>query len=198
VRVTNSYNGTRAVRFDVGFLRAHCSNGVIFEEEAAKIHVPHTRAGIRSIMVARPFEGMKALAEKFGRTLAAVRNVPMDTPQGLRLVRHVTGWPKIRDDASATDIDEQAKLDTDLANRMNRYLREIGPNAYAAFNTMTDIASRPPESHRFRRDRPTLERSAGAWLRDFSKAASEPGFTLAAYFEILKNPTLSAIPNRTN
>jgi hypothetical protein len=34
-------------------------------------------------------------------------------------------------------------------------------------NTMTDIASRPPQSPRFRRDRPTLERRAGAWLRDF-------------------------------
>lgn len=29
-------------------------------------------------------------------------------------------------------------------------------------NTMTDIASRPSQSPRFRRDRPTLERRAGA------------------------------------
>ena len=36
VRITNSYNGSRALRIDVGFLREHCSNGLIFEQEAAK------------------------------------------------------------------------------------------------------------------------------------------------------------------
>lgn len=39
-------------------------------------------------------------------------------------------------------------------------------------NTMTDIASHPPESPRFRRDRPCLERRVGAWLRDFNVAAA--------------------------
>jgi len=33
LRVTNSFNGARALRFDIGFMRKHCSNGVIFEEE---------------------------------------------------------------------------------------------------------------------------------------------------------------------
>jgi len=34
-RITNSYNGSRALRIDVGFMRHHCENGVIFEQEAA-------------------------------------------------------------------------------------------------------------------------------------------------------------------
>jgi hypothetical protein len=46
---------------------------------------------------------------------------------------------------------------------------------------MTDIASRPPQSPRFRRDRPTLERRAGAWLRDFSTAANRPGFSISGH-----------------
>ncbi|MEX1116710.1 MAG: hypothetical protein WEB53_15800 [Akkermansiaceae bacterium] len=45
---------------------------------------------------------------------------------------------------------------------------------------MTDIASRPPRSPRFRSDRPTLERRAGAWLQDFRTAALQPGFSVAA------------------
>ena len=43
VRITNSYNGTRALRIDVGFMREHCENGVIFEQQAATLTVPHTR-----------------------------------------------------------------------------------------------------------------------------------------------------------
>jgi hypothetical protein len=50
-------------------------------------------------------------------------------------------------------------------------------------NTMTDIASRPPQSPRFRRDRPTLERRAGVWLRDFMIAASRTGFSVAAHLD---------------
>ena len=63
VRITNSYNGSRALRIDVGFLREHCSNGVIFEQEAATLTVPHTRQSIHSLKVARPFAGMSALRE---------------------------------------------------------------------------------------------------------------------------------------
>lgn len=48
-------------------------------------------------------------------------------------------------------------------------------------NTMTDIASRPPQSPRFRRDRPTLERRAGTWLRDFNVSAARPGFSIAGH-----------------
>lgn len=145
VRITNSYNGSRALRIDVGFLRKHCSNGVIFEQEAATLTVPHTRQGIHSLKVARPFAGMAALSEEFRET------------------------------------------------RLSGYFEEIGENAYAAFNTMTDIASRPPQSPRFRRDRPTLERRAGAWLRDFRIAASQSGFSVASHLDSLSK---SAVPRQ--
>ena len=54
-------------------------------------------------------------------------------------------------------------------------------------NTMTDIASRPPTSPRFRRDRPTLERRAGAWLRDFKVAVARPGFSISGHLSELQN-----------
>ena len=53
---------------------------------------------------------------------------------------------------------------------------------------MTDIASRPPQSPRFRRDRSTLERRAGAWLRDFTGAATQPGFSIATHLDHLSKP----------
>ena len=51
-------------------------------------------------------------------------------------------------------------------------------------DTMDDNASRPPQSQRFRRDRLTLERRAGAWLRDFSIAAAQPGFSVSEHLEL--------------
>jgi hypothetical protein len=181
VRITNSYNGTRALRIDVGFLREHCSNGVIFEQEAATLTVPHTRQGILSLKVARPFEGMADLREKFRNTLAGIRGVAIGLDDARRIVRTVIGWPKLPDDAKDWEKIDQSALDDDLNARLDGYFLELGENAYAAFNTMTDLAARPPLSSRFRRDRPTLERRSGAWLRDFSAAANRPGFSIAGH-----------------
>jgi hypothetical protein len=79
------------------------------------------------------------------------------------------------------ESEDQAKLDADLETRLHDYFQEIGENTYAAFNTMTDIASRPPQSPRFRHDRSTLERRAGAWLRDFNASVALPGFSIAGH-----------------
>jgi hypothetical protein len=63
-------------------------------------------------------------------------------------------------------------------------------------NTMTDIASRPPQSPRFRRDRPTLERRAGAWLRDFRVATSQPGFSVASHLDSLSKLDAARVIHR--
>ena len=42
-------------------------------------------------------------------------------------------------------------LATDFSHRLSSYRTELGPNAFALFNTLTDIAARPPENPNFRR-----------------------------------------------
>jgi Domain of unknown function (DUF932) len=49
LRVTNSFNGARALRFDIGFMRKHCSNGVIFEEEVATIRASHSKEALAQL-----------------------------------------------------------------------------------------------------------------------------------------------------
>lgn len=188
-RITNSYNGSRALRIDVGFMRRHCENGVIFEQEAATVRVPHTRQGIHAIKVAKPFSSMAALCDTFRTTLTGVRQVALNLDETNRLVRAVVGWPELASTPKLADKLGQDVLDADLGKRVDAYRRELGENAYAAFNVITDIAARPPRSPRFRRDRPTLERRAGAWLRDFCKIAALPGFTIQGHLEQLVNET---------
>jgi hypothetical protein len=129
VRITNSYNGSRALRIDVGFLREHCSNGVIFEQQAATLTVPHTRQGIHSLKIARPFAGMAALGEEFRKTLAGVRSVGISPEQGRTLVRLVTGWPELPqppEKPSPWQRADQAGLDADLESRLSGYFEELG------------------------------------------------------------------------
>ncbi len=130
---------------------------------------------------------MSALREEFGKTLAAVRAIGITPAEATQLFRHVTGWPRLPEKPKPWERDEQARLDADLEIRLQGYFQELGENAYAAFNTMTDIASRPPQNPRFRRDRPTLERRAGAWLRDFNASAARPGSSIAKHLSELQS-----------
>jgi hypothetical protein len=58
-------------------------------------------------------------------------------------------------------------LRDDARNRVERYADELGANAYAAFNAMTDLASHPPAIPHFRRSPHSLQAVAGAWAEEF-------------------------------
>jgi len=46
IRITNSYNRSRALSFDIGFCREICDNGAIFEEDSIKFKFSHTKKRI--------------------------------------------------------------------------------------------------------------------------------------------------------
>lgn len=70
-----------------------------------------------------------------------------------------------------------------LQELTDRYFIELGGNAYAAFNAITDFASHPPTNRLLRRDRHSLQRLAGHWLADFTKQCRTPDFNFSSYVE---------------
>lgn len=165
VRVTNSYNGRRALRFDIGFMRKHCSNGLVFEEDVVTIKASHTKDAIAGL----DFNGLKSnftdLEARFRQTLERVRGFSMTPDQSIELVKIVTGWPRPSGDMEQRKAEELEALDEELNARNAAYFKELGANSYAAFNVMTDVATRPPESFLIRREAAVLQRRAGRWLK---------------------------------
>lgn len=51
-------------------------------------------------------------------------------------------------------------------------------NAYAVFNTLTDIAARPPDNPTFHQDRHTIEKRAGRWLKELARHSQDVSFDL--------------------
>jgi hypothetical protein len=70
----------------------------------------------------------------------------------------------------------------------DRYAADLGANAYAVFNAITEFASHPPVSRFVRRDRDSLQRLAGEWASNFTQQCRHSAFDLAAY---LSNLTIS-------
>lgn len=84
------------------------------------------------------------------------------------------------DSREATDW---VMLGDHLAAMGTRYADELGENAYAVFNTITEFASRPPENRCVRRDRHSMQQLAGSWLTSFNLACRAPGFSVDGYVQ---------------
>jgi hypothetical protein len=161
LRVTNSFNGARALRFDIGFMRKHCSNGVIFEEEVATIRASHSKEALDHLKIEIQSRSLPKMWEEFSQFLTRTRRIKMDTAQSTLAVNTVLRLPDPTPDDKPARKEGLNVLSADFSTRLASYRTELGPNAYAGFNTLTDIAARVPESVHFQRIR-TPSRSARA------------------------------------
>ncbi|MBK8037746.1 MAG: DUF932 domain-containing protein, partial [Verrucomicrobiaceae bacterium] len=151
LRVTNSFNGARALRFDIGFMRKHCSNGVIFEEEVATIKASHSKEALAQLKIEITSRSLPLMWDEFSKFLTSVRSISMTTAQSTLALNTVLRLPAAKPDDKKTRAEGLKALSLDLSTRLTGYQKELGPNAYAVFNTLTDIAARPPETVYFKR-----------------------------------------------
>jgi hypothetical protein len=76
-------------------------------------------------------------------------------------------------------------LNAHIRKLSDHYAAELGENAYAVFNTMTDFASRPSNNLCVHRDRHSFQKTAGKWSSEFSRECRLPGFTIDKYLKSL-------------
>lgn len=182
VRVTNSYNTTRALRFDVGYCRQICLNGVIFGNRSIRFAFPHSREGMRG----RPsFEAvahmLEALKKSFIGTAERLMGFPVAKDDALALMFRGLGLPLPEKSAEGPARETFLALRDAARERIGRYEKSLGSNAYAAFNAMTDLASHVPDVPRFRRSPHSLQAAAGAWAEEFGRFLKADDFGLGAY-----------------
>lgn len=192
IRVTNSYNTVRALRFDVGFCREVCFNGVIFGAQTVRFKFSHVKQELDTrISFSQHNVKMQALFDRFADYARKLRNYRILKDDCFRLILALF---KIKHES---DIDfgnkkedywEYQGLLHVMTERLEKYIKETGENAYSLFNTITDLASRPVERNRyFRRDMNSLQRLAGNWMNSFQHEIKQPDFDIADYVHVLEN-----------
>lgn len=181
LRVTNSFNGARALRFDIGFMRKHCSNGVIFEEEVATIKASHSKEALAQLKIEITSRSLPQMWDEFSKFLTSVRSISMDTTQSTLALKTVLRLPASKPEDKPARVEGLNALSADFSTRLERYQKELGSNAYAVFNTLTDIAARPPQSPLFQKDRDTIEKRSGRWLKDLARQNNTAEFDLNAW-----------------
>lgn len=187
IRVTNSFNGMRALGFDIGFYRKVCKNGLIVPATIIRFKFTHMRRDIGETI---QFEIAKDKLSEFKTTftdcLAGLRNCAVPHLQFEPLIRGVLSlWPPQPLKPDTREANDWQELGDHIAEMSNRYSGELGQNAYAVFNAITEFASHPPENRCVHRDRNSLQRLAGSWLISFSDVCRRPGFAITSHIEQL-------------
>ena len=165
LRVTNSYNRSRALGFTVGVCRWICTNGMIFGRQSLKLKVPHATDVDLERRLVEAFEhrrfdvaGCSDKLEKLTRLLvpqerflAGILEILDVKPPAapLRNAARREGWLRLR---------------SRLCGLADKYSEELGANAYALVNAASEYASnaKAPLMSRARID--ALQFRCGSWV----------------------------------
>lgn len=196
VRITNSYNASRALRFDVGFCRKICNNGMIFETETIAFKYNHTKSELLENIEFHIEPGkMDKLFESFSSHVEKLRKYKIGEERSLEIARALFGIK----DKSAINFDDERESRTDyetladqFKTKLNSYVGEMGSNGYALFNLITEIASYKSPNHYLRREKNTMQRMAGTWINSFQIEISKKDFSLNDYIKSLKPSPIAA------
>ena len=198
VRVTNSYNRSRALRFDIGFCREVCLNGAIFGAETIPFVYNHTKHELNTSDVRFNLQKGKIgkLIQDFRSHTTKLRNYRISKAQALDLI---LGLFRIKDEneidfeSEKEDSAEYDALLRVLDRRLDKY-SELGENGYALFNAVTDIASHSIDNNRYfrRHEIHAMQRVAGNWVHSFSREIDRPDFDITSYLEQLKKSRMAS------
>jgi hypothetical protein len=183
VRVTNSYNGLRALTFDIGLYRKICKNGMIVPDAIIRFKYAHLSRDIgQEIAFEIDHTRLEKVKTVFNDYMEVLRECAVPRAYFLQLlhgVLHINEPKNITTDRKITD--EWKSLSGHLEAMCYQYIQELGENAYSAFNAITDFASHPPQNRCVYRDRHSYQQLAGAWLSEFHKECRQKDFSLSDY-----------------
>jgi len=185
IRVTNSYNGLRALSFGIGFYRKVCENSLILPESIIRFKFPHARSKIgKTIQFEVAHEKLSKLRASMSEYLGVLQDYPVGRDKFQLLLLGVLSLRKPKDaKPGSPEAEDWSALNCHLTSICDRYAGELGENAYAALNAMTEFASHPPENRCVYAERHTFQCRAGAWLNDFKRVCRTEGFDLDKYIE---------------
>lgn len=170
LRISNSYNRTSALKFDIGFCRWICENGVIFGNHSIEFKYRHNRS---SECIAADFklkyEAMSVVKQIFQRQIDLLKKHELAEQDFMPEISKALQFKPPKDDREEELVHSR---DAYLGGLIKNYRRENGSNAYALLNVLTDYASRPQHTMTpFENNADTLERRVGIWMMQYLKQA---------------------------
>lgn len=183
LRITNSYNRTRLLRFELGFCRWICLNGMIFGSKSVEFSCAHTKGGIDKV-------------ERFIENVGDIRKLELELTEKLHQLKryHVPEQYmlplackvfdlKVDPDATKKPkrVSELIEFRTAVHKRSKEYYQKLGAHGYTALNVLTDLSSRPVGGFSVESKIDGMQRQCGGWVDAFIDEISKKSFSFDSY-----------------
>lgn len=179
IRVTNSYNKSRKLRFEIGFVRKVCDNGVIFERELVSLNYFHCNKSVKNIMECinkdMKLKKLIDIEKSFIEYMNNLRKIEIEEKYFTNLTAKIFGLKFNTENVSAKYrriIEKQKEEFLNIIEDLKKkYIGELGENAYGLFNTATAFAN---ETKFVKCDRYNgYQTKAGKWVREIVRINKE-------------------------
>lgn len=187
VRISNSYNRTMTLRYEIGFCRWICLNGVIFGQTGISFSITHTGSITRK-EIDQLIKNAQARIGSIGSLWAAfelkmekLKSIALPSSSALAIFCKAFDISVNKDDISEAQKVILANRTEQIVEASKQYFKDLGNNAYAMMNVMTDFASFPEWT-----PNPSLfvdgyQRKVGKWVDSFIEDYNKQSFNLSAY-----------------
>ncbi len=185
IRISNSYNRTVVLQYEVGFCRKICLNGVIFGGKSMKFSLNHSenideyRIHLITAAARESLGEIASLWEEFNKKLRELKKfyVPLD--------KWLPMYCMVYDVSAKKESRNQEKRSIERIKRINysikEYAEELGYNAYGFFNVLTDFASFPSGPNETSYLANGYQRRIGNWMDSFLKDIYKDDFDFDKY-----------------
>ena len=188
VRISNSYNKTLKLHYEIGFCRWICMNGVIFDQKGIDVSLSHsTKISEEKIIVqirkqAGRLQSVQDMWNELKLKLNLLRKIEMTSSMALPMfcrAFNVKIDKKEIKPHKKDELREKAKLIKKLSND---YFKEMGNNAYAIFNVLTDFATYPDYAKNTYMNIHSYQKTVGRWADELiTKSSNNNNFSISEF-----------------
>ena len=183
LRISNSYNRTRLLRFELGFCRWICLNGFIFGKQSVEFSYAHTRRGKDRVDgFVENIEQIRKLEAQLTEKLHHLKRFYVPQSEMLAILCRAFDIT-VGDDVKNKPrrVEDLLALRAQVGTLTQMYFTEMGTHGYVALNVLTDYATRPQGVMAPEAAMHGLQQKAGNWMDGFITAIKDPGFSFDAY-----------------
>jgi hypothetical protein len=194
LRIGNSYNRTRLLRFELGFCRWICMNGMIFGSKSIEFSYAHTRRGMNRVARFEDNIGdIRKIEAALTENLHQLKRYYVPQTEMLPIVCKAFDISATKEDMTKPRrVEALAAMRDQVRGLTESYFTGLGPHGYAALNVLTDFASRPKGVIAPEASMHGLQQKASNWMEGFISAIKTPDFSFDNYLADVR-PTAELI-----
>lgn len=185
IRITNSYNRSRRLRYELGFCRWICKNGMIFGDKSIEFSYAHTKKEVENIdRFVHNIGDIRKLETKLIEELTQLKRYHVPEKQMLPILCRAFDI-KVTDEVYKKQrrIESLSQMRDQVNKLTEKYFSQMGQHGYAALNVLTDYASRPEGVISQEASINRLQQKANNWMKNFIFSIQDVNFNFKKYVE---------------